>query len=131
MDLTTPSLNAMWQAEAALLNGGSIEFLSSGGTVLASCALAASAGAVANGVLSLAGFPKSFTALAVGTIASARLRTGGGSPATAATLKVGATGETDNPASPFDVVVSTRTIEQAGQSLQITNTPTMTFTPAA
>ena len=125
-----PSLNAMWTALLALANSGSIEFLNSGGSVLVSVALSASAGTVTNGVATLAGFPKSVSAGSVGPIASARLRSGGGSPATLATLKVGATGETDDPADPFDVIVSTRVIDQVGQTVTVTNAPTLTFVPA-
>lgn len=63
-------------ASATALAGGTVDFLSSGGTVLASASLGTptAAGAVTTG----SGFPRSVPAVATGTVASARLRTSGG-----------------------------------------------------
>lgn len=68
--------NADATASATALAGGTVDFLSSGGAVLASASLGTptASGAVATG----SGFPRSVTAAADGTIASARLRTSGG-----------------------------------------------------
>lgn len=107
-------------ASATALNGGTVDFLNSGGTVLASASLGTPAASGA--VTTMGGFPKTVTASAEGTVASARLRTS--APADWKTgVSVGLTG------SGAQIIMSTLALV-AGQSVQI-NSATLTHSGTA
>mgnify|MGYP001765268542 CR=1 FL=1 len=80
MTLAAAAVTAYNTAAAASaatnLNGGTVQILNAGGTVLASASLGTP---TASGALTtMGGFPKTVTAAADGTAASARYRTSGG-----------------------------------------------------
>lgn len=78
------------------LNGGSLELQTSGGTTLASFPLAATAGAVASGVLTLAFAQSSVQATAAGTVTQAVIKDSSGA-ARVTGLAEGADFTIDNP----------------------------------
>lgn len=78
MTLQAAALAAYASHNATALAGGSLELLNAGGTVLASFPLNTPASTSSGAVTTFSGFPKSASGTA-GTVASARLRTSGGS----------------------------------------------------
>lgn len=113
---------ARMTAQRDQLNNGALVLLRADATVLASYPLASVSGSVSSaGVLTFATFPKSANAVAIGDVDRAELRTSGGQASEL--LTAGVTGDPDGP---FDVTVSTVTVEQVGQVLSVTNVPTLT-----
>lgn len=107
-------------ASASALASGTIEFLTSGGSILASASLGTptSSGAVTT----MGGFPKTVTASGTGTVASARYRT-----SAAADWKTGMTVGLSG--SGMQVIMSTLSVT-SGQTLQVTSA-TLTHTGTA
>ena len=107
-------------ASATSLNGGTVDFLSAGGTVLATASLGTPTASGA--VTTMGGFPKTVTASADGTVASARLRTSAAADWKAG-ITVGLTG------SGAQVIMSDLALV-TGQSVQI-NSATLTHSGTA
>jgi hypothetical protein len=116
---TTVKNNRMTQVNSALGGSGVLVIgtaaLSGATGVLATIPLANPAGAVAGGVLTLGGMPRSATATAAGTAAKAELRDGGGA-VVASGLTVGLSGA--------DIIIGTVTIS-VGLTVQL-NSGTIT-----
>jgi hypothetical protein len=116
---TTVKNNRMTQVNSALGGSGVLVIgtssLSGATGVLATIPLANPAGAVAGGVLTLGGMPRSATATAAGTAAKAELRDGGGT-VVASGLTVGLSGA--------DIIIGTTTIS-VGLTVQL-NSGTIT-----
>lgn len=112
--------NADAAASATSLAGGTIELLNSGGTVLASASLGTPTASGA--VTTMGGFPKTVSAAADGTVASARYRTSGGQDWKTG-MTVGLSG------SGAQVIMSDLAVV-TGQSVQI-NSATLTHTGSA
>ena len=74
MTFQAAALAAFATASITALNGGTLQLLDAGGVVLASYTLDTPSSTASAAVQTLAGFPKSATAVA-GTVASARVRT--------------------------------------------------------
>jgi len=118
---TTVKNNRMTQVNTALGGSGTLVIgtsaLSGATGVLATIPLANPAGAVAGGVLTLGGMPRSATATAAGTAAKAELRDGAGT-VVASGLTVGIAG------SGADIIIGTTTIS-VGLTVQL-NSGTIT-----
>lgn len=123
MTFQAAALAAFAAASATGLNGGTLELLSSGGSVLASVTLGSPAGTSSGAVTTFSGFPKTATA-AAGTVASARLRTAG-----AADYKTGI--PVGIPGSGAQVIVDNGVgslVLTAGQTVTIAAGPDLTHT---
>jgi hypothetical protein len=110
--------NASATAAVAGLTNGTVEILDAGGVVLASASLGTPTASGA--VTTMGGFPKTSTAVAAGTAASARYRT-----SAAADWKTGMSVGTSG----ADVILSSLSIT-AGQSVQF-NSATLTHNGTA
>lgn len=127
MTFAAAALAAYAAADVAALAGGSIQLLDSGGGVLASAAFnSGSAGSSAGAVFTGAGFPKTVTASATGTVASARFRNSAGADyKTGLTVGIAGSGAqviVDNGLSTLAV--------SSGQAVTIAAGPTLTHTAA-
>ena len=112
--------NALATASATALNNGTVELLGAGSTVLASASLGTP---TASGALTtMGGFPKTVTAIATGTVTSARYRTSASADWKTA-MTVGLT------ASGAQVILSTLSVT-SGQSVQF-NSATLAHTGTA
>lgn len=124
MSFSTAAITAFNTSSAAAsssaLAGGTLEFLTSGGVVLASASLGTPSAAGA--VTTMGGFPKTVTASGTGSVASARYRT-----SAAADWKTGMTVGLSG--SGAQVIMSALSVT-TGQTLQVTSA-TLTHTGTA
>jgi hypothetical protein len=111
MTFSAAALALFASASATALAGGTIDLLDAGGAVVASAGTGTPTASGA--VTTMGGFPKTVTAAASGTVASARYRTSGGDNHKSA-MTVGLAG------SGAQVILSALSIT-AGQTVQITS----------
>lgn len=122
MTFQAAALAAFATASNTALNGGTIELLDGSNAVLGAATLDTPAGTSAGAVTTFSGFPKTVTASASGTVASARIRT-----SATANYKTGIT--VGIPASGAQVIVNNGVgtlVVTAGQTVQIAASPTLT-----